>query len=76
MTEYIVCHRKRNAPRINIRVCREKCPSSGTCRDFLAWTQAARAHEAVPAMTGKEPFPETLRPQQTEIVSQGNGPAG
>jgi hypothetical protein len=36
MTAYIVCRKKRNAPRVHVRVCREKCPYKNSCKDYLA----------------------------------------
>lgn len=35
MADYIVCHRKRNSPRLNVRVCREKCPYKENCKEYL-----------------------------------------
>jgi hypothetical protein len=34
MTEYLVCTRKRNAPRLDIRVCRERCAFKDQCREY------------------------------------------
>lgn len=36
MPHYIVCHRKRNNPRMDIRVCEQKCPAKEDCKEFLA----------------------------------------
>lgn len=36
MTDYIVCHKKRNSPRLNVRICQEKCPYKPVCKDYLA----------------------------------------
>jgi hypothetical protein len=36
MTDYIVCQRKRNNPRMNIRVCQHKCPDKETCEAFVS----------------------------------------
>jgi len=55
MTDYIVCHKKRNTPRINIRICRERCPSKMKCKDFLAWAHAAKIREAVLPVTENAP---------------------
>ena len=34
MTEYLVCTRKRNAPRLDIRVCRERCTFKNQCPEY------------------------------------------
>jgi hypothetical protein len=34
MSEYIVCYRKRNNPRMDIRVCEQKCPVKEDCKEF------------------------------------------
>lgn len=34
MTDYIVCHNKRNSPRMNVRVCIEKCPLKDECKEY------------------------------------------
>lgn len=36
MTEYIVCQRKRNNPRMDVRVCRYKCPDKEACEAYVA----------------------------------------
>jgi len=37
MADYIVCHKKRNAPRINIRICEEKCPLKNECKEYSGY---------------------------------------
>lgn len=34
MADYIVCPNKRNAPRVNILVCRERCPMNKECPSY------------------------------------------
>ena len=36
MAHYIVCHKKRNNPRMDIRICEKKCPEKDECSEFLA----------------------------------------
>jgi hypothetical protein len=36
MTHYIVCHKKRNNPRMDIRICERKCPSKEDCKEFIS----------------------------------------
>lgn len=37
MTQYIVCYKKRNNPRMDIRVCEQKCPLKEECKEFQAY---------------------------------------
>lgn len=34
MSDYIVCPHKRNAPRVNVLVCRERCPLNKECEAY------------------------------------------
>ena len=36
MVDYIVCQKKRNSPRLSIRICIEKCPEKDDCAQFKA----------------------------------------
>jgi hypothetical protein len=36
MGHYIVCHKKRNNPRMDIRICEQKCPSKEDCKEFIS----------------------------------------
>lgn len=36
MADYIVCHKKRNAPRVHVRVCQTKCDSKDLCKEYVA----------------------------------------
>lgn len=42
MADYIVCQKKRNSPRLSIRICMEKCPDKDNCTEY----QAALKHIA------------------------------
>ena len=35
MTDYIVCHKKRNSPRLNVRICEERCEYKNDCKEYL-----------------------------------------
>jgi hypothetical protein len=37
MANYIVCNKKRNAPRLNVRFCHEKCPLKSDCKEYLTY---------------------------------------
>jgi hypothetical protein len=41
MAEYIVCHSKRNSPRLNVRICQEKCPLKDECKEYMAYLKAS-----------------------------------
>jgi len=36
MPQYIVCYKKRNNPRMDIRICEQKCPVKEDCKEFLS----------------------------------------
>ncbi len=37
MSYYIVCHKKRNNPRMDVRVCRKKCNLKEDCKDYISY---------------------------------------
>jgi hypothetical protein len=39
MAGYIVCPNKRNAPRVNVLVCRERCPMKEECPAYAEYVQ-------------------------------------
>ena len=49
MADYIVCHKKRNAPRMNVYICQKKCPFKNECEGYLAHikTQVNRKHASI-----------------------------
>jgi len=36
MPDYIVCQRKRNNPRMDIRICERKCLQKEECKEYVA----------------------------------------
>lgn len=57
MAEYIVCTRKRNSPRLNVRICKEKCPYKDDCKEYLSYQKVSSepppvhgAHEQAPVI--------------------------
>jgi len=36
MSDYIVCLKKRNNPRMNVRVCQHKCPDKEDCKAYIS----------------------------------------
>jgi len=39
MADYLFCVRKKNNARIDVRICREKCPFKDRCAEFLAYQE-------------------------------------
>ena len=36
MPDYIVCQRKRNNPRMDVRICERRCPEKEECKEYTA----------------------------------------
>ena len=34
MASYIVCHKKRNNPRMDVRICQKKCDLKDDCQEY------------------------------------------
>ena len=47
MADYVVCHKKRNSPRLNVRICQEKCTYKSVCKDYLAQVKLPVEQEEV-----------------------------
>ena len=41
MSFYIVCQKKRNNPRMDVRICQKKCDMKDDCEEYLAFHKAA-----------------------------------
>ena len=41
MPDYIVCQKKRNNPRMDIRICERRCPEKGECKGYLVHQRVA-----------------------------------
>lgn len=39
MPHYIVCQKKRNNPRMDIRICQKKCDLKNDCKEYLAFDE-------------------------------------
>ena len=48
MTAYIVCQKKRNAPRMNVQVCQKKCSSKQECKEYLSYLKVLVKQNEVP----------------------------
>jgi hypothetical protein len=60
MTDYIVCLRKRNSPRLSVRICKEKCPFKDTCKEYLAYQKMSVKPEQVPVPHDSTPVAAAL----------------
>jgi hypothetical protein len=58
MADYIVCHRKRNSPRLNVRICQEKCPFKEDCKEYMAYLKMS-VHQNTEALS-RESAPVVL----------------
>jgi len=41
MADYIYCTRKKNNPRIDVRICQAKCAFKDACEEFLAYQEGS-----------------------------------
>ena len=55
MTKYIVSHKKRNSPRLNVRICQEKCPLKDDCKEYLAYQKMSVQAGQVPVSQDSAP---------------------
>ena len=55
MADYIVCHKKRNSPRLNVRICQEKCLLKNECKEYAAYLSLAVNHKPSPIAAESTP---------------------
>ena len=55
MSYYIVCHNKRNNPRMDIRICQKKCDQKDICKEFIASSKilAQNSHVALTTLANQ-----------------------
>ena len=41
MSFYIVCQKKRNNPRMDVRICQKKCSLKNECKEFMSFHENA-----------------------------------
>lgn len=51
MPDYIVCQKKRNNPRMDVRICERRCPQKGECKEYLAHHRVAPQGAQPPLQT-------------------------
>ena len=54
MSYYIVCQKKRNNPRMDIRVCGKKCDIRDECSEYKASSKTLLRNESPPQGNGME----------------------
>ncbi len=47
MNNYVVCQKKRNSPRLNVRICQEKCPLKHECKEYLTYIELSTGQKKV-----------------------------
>jgi hypothetical protein len=47
MADYIYCLRKKNNPRIDVRICEAKCPFKEECPEFIAYQERSGRQSAI-----------------------------
>ena len=47
MSEYIVCQKKRNNPRMDVRICHKKCELKNDCIEYQAVDEALAQKDEV-----------------------------
>lgn len=47
MADYIFCLKKKNNPRIDVRICQKKCPYKDHCPEFLEYDERTNTQSHV-----------------------------
>ena len=58
MSFYIVCQKKRNNPRMDVRICQKKCDLKDDCKDYISYAKNIFVNKNRPLPT--EPQPVSL----------------
>ncbi len=56
MADYIVCQKKRNTPRIDVRICEKKCPLKEACEAYKAYLRQTFDHRQIPVSPETPPL--------------------
>lgn len=56
MSTYIVCQKKRNNPRMDVRICQKKCRLRGECKEYLSLQNLAAQETAIAVTADSRPF--------------------
>ena len=55
MSYYIVCQKKRNNPRMDVRICQEKCDLKQDCTEYISHVRVLAQSETVASYTESQP---------------------
>jgi hypothetical protein len=47
MADYIFCTKKKNTPRIDVRICQRKCPYREKCQEYLAYQESTEDRSSI-----------------------------
>jgi hypothetical protein len=64
MADYLFCPRKKSTPRIDVRICQNKCPYKEECKEYLAYRRCSEEQSSV--MDSRLIMPPFLQPMATE----------
>jgi len=54
MSFYIVCQKKRNNPRMDVRICEKKCNLKDGCREFVSFNKSEIKDMNIPISAAAE----------------------
>ena len=54
MASYILCQRKRNLPRIDVRICEQRCPQRDVCKEFRSFVASRDGAAAAEPLAAQE----------------------
>ena len=60
MSSYIVCQKKRNNPRMDIRICQKKCELKDDCEEFIAFHRDLAKQQDIPLAPSPQSIPMGL----------------
>ena len=55
MSYYIVCQKKRNNPRMDVRICQKKCDLKQDCSEYISHVKILAQSEHLSSYTGPQP---------------------
>jgi len=54
LASYILCQRKRNLPRIDVRICEQRCPQRDVCKEFRSFVVSRDEAAAAEPLAAQE----------------------
>jgi len=55
MSYYIVCQKKRNNPRMDVRICQKKCDQKDDCAEYISHVKVLAQSESVSSYAESHP---------------------